>query len=204
VLALAAIVALIVGLVAISGDDGDSTDAAATSTTTIARERTTTSSTSTSSTVPVTVLPGSATTSTTAASVQGTPSKFGDDPTLDALYTRCGNADYAACDSLYRKAAKGTAYRQYGDTCGNRNTSAGLCTTIYANKSSTTVVTSGAPAHFGDDLFLDSLWNGCRDGDMGSCDQLYRESGSGTDYEEFGATCGHRNVPSGVCTELYG
>ena len=38
---------------------------------------------------------------------------------------------------------------------------------------------------------------------MASCDRLYYESGQGTDYEEYGDTCGYRNEPSGLCTELY-
>jgi hypothetical protein len=201
VLVLVAVAALVVGLVAANGDDGDD---AATTASTLERERATTSTTRRTTTTTARSAPATApTTPTTTAAAAATPSKFGDDPTLDALYTKCGKGDYAACDSLYRSAKAGTAYRQYGDTCGNRNAAgSAFCTEIYAPDDDPPVVT-GAPQDFGDDPHLDSLWTACGQGDMASCDRLYYESGQGTKYEEYGDTCGYRNEPSGLCTELY-
>jgi hypothetical protein len=44
----------------------------------------------------------------------------------------------------------------------------------------------------GDDEALDELAQSCHQGDMADCDDLYLESDVGTDYEEYGATCGGR------------
>jgi hypothetical protein len=49
-----------------------------------------------------------------------------------------------------------------------------------------------SPTRYGDDPYLDDLWNACADGDLDSCDTLYYDSEIGSDYEEFGATCGGR------------
>ena len=40
--------------------------------------------------------------------------------------------------------------------------------------------------------FVESMAVGCYDGDMRYCDVLYVVSLSGSQYEEFGATCGYR------------
>ncbi len=45
---------------------------------------------------------------------------------------------------------------------------------------------------YGDNAALDSLWDSCAAGDLGSCDQLYSQSPVGSDYERFAATCGDR------------
>jgi hypothetical protein len=55
----------------------------------------------------------------------------------------------------------------------------------------------------GVDPYLDQLWAECEAGDFQSCDDLYSESPSGSEYEEFGDTCGTRNVPSGWCVDIY-
>lgn len=45
---------------------------------------------------------------------------YGDDPALDALYDRCDGGDGAACDELYWSAPLGSAYEEFGGTCGGR------------------------------------------------------------------------------------
>lgn len=45
---------------------------------------------------------------------------------------------------------------------------------------------------YGDNPELDALWDSCEGGDETACDDLYWESGVGTEYEEFGRTCGGR------------
>ena len=57
---------------------------------------------------------------------------------------------------------------------------------------------------YGSDPELDALYDACADGDFEACDELYNESPSGSEYEEFGDTCGDRNEPSGYCVDVYG
>ncbi|MDN4479976.1 DUF4190 domain-containing protein [Demequina muriae] len=45
-------------------------------------------------------------------------------------------------------------------------------------------------ATYGDDPFLDGLWDQCEAGDMAACDDLYYESPFGSEYEDFGWECG--------------
>ncbi|WP_179951028.1 DUF4190 domain-containing protein [Xylanimonas oleitrophica] len=46
---------------------------------------------------------------------------------------------------------------------------------------------------YGDNAVLDVLWDGCAGGDDGSCEDLFAKSLPGTEYQEFGATCGGRS-----------
>lgn len=55
------------------------------------------------------------------------------------------------------------------------------------------------PTSYGDDAGLDRLWDGCSTGDMGACNALLVEAPSGSDYAEFGSTCGYRLDPGGEC-----
>ena len=45
---------------------------------------------------------------------------------------------------------------------------------------------------YGDNPELDAMWDGCAAGDGAACDDLYLNSEFGTQYEEFGNTCGGR------------
>ncbi|SKC37294.1 DUF4190 domain-containing protein [Krasilnikoviella flava] len=45
---------------------------------------------------------------------------------------------------------------------------------------------------YGDDPYLDGLYDDCAGGDDTACDDLYWESGAGTAYEEFALSCGGR------------
>lgn len=51
------------------------------------------------------------------------------------------------------------------------------------------------PDSYGDDAYLDQLWDRCEAGDGAACDELYWESPAGSEYEEFGDTCGRRFAP---------
>jgi hypothetical protein len=46
---------------------------------------------------------------------------------------------------------------------------------------------------YGDNPTLDALWDDCEDGDDDACTDLYLQSEIGSEYEEFGATCGGRD-----------
>lgn len=46
------------------------------------------------------------------------PYSFGDDATLDALWTSCGDGDMQACDDLYQESPVGSQYESFGATCG--------------------------------------------------------------------------------------
>lgn len=50
------------------------------------------------------------------------------------------------------------------------------------------------PCDYGDDAELDTLWDACADGFGGACDRLYYDSLFDTRYEQFGNTCGDREV----------
>lgn len=62
---------------------------------------------------------------------------------------------------------------------------------------------SYVPYDYGDDARLDAMWDACDAGELASCDELLAASGEGTDYEEFGLTCGQRVDPTEVeCATL--
>ena len=51
---------------------------------------------------------------------------------------------------------------------------------------------------YGDSVFLDRAYDLCRAGDLGACDLLYDYSEVGSEYVDFGATCGGRREPNDV------
>ena len=55
---------------------------------------------------------------------------------------------------------------------------------------------------YGDNPELDALWDACEDGDGQACDDLYFSSAIGSEYEEFGDTCGGRfEAGTVLCSE---
>ncbi len=50
------------------------------------------------------------------------------------------------------------------------------------------------PCDHGDDPQLDRLWDACAAGDGRACDRLYYDSAFDSRYEQFGNTCGDRDV----------
>ncbi|MEO7570952.1 MAG: DUF2510 domain-containing protein [Acidimicrobiales bacterium] len=61
----------------------------------------------------------------------------------------------------------------------------------------------GEEGSYGSDPELDELYDQCEDGDFQACDDLFFDSPAGSEYEDFGDTCGERNEPSGTCVSLY-
>lgn len=63
---------------------------------------------------------------------------------------------------------------------------------------------AGMADGYGDDPALDALWDRCAAGDGVACDDLYLESPFGSQYEEFGDTCGHREAGGRWCADARG
>ena len=61
------------------------------------------------------------------------------------------------------------------------------------------------PGDLGNDARFDRLADECFEGDPSSCDDLFRESDIGSDYEKYGSTCGKRTDEgqTGGCAALY-
>jgi len=134
------------------------------------------------------------------------PSARGDDADLDLLWDACANGDLASCDELFASSGWGTAYEEFGSTCGGtREESACLC--VFWSEM------EGEPGSdwdsedwsggedvsgYGDDPGLDGYWDGCSAGDDQACRDLYFESPFGSDYEDHGWTCAGRQ-PDGMC-----
>lgn len=62
------------------------------------------------------------------------------------------------------------------------------------------------PFTYGDDPALDALWDACDAGDPAACDELWTASTHGTEYYDFGFSCGYR-VPEGeveICSDVMG
>lgn len=109
------------------------------------------------------------------------------DQRVEALHDRCASGEMAACDSLFETAPDGSPAQRFGDTCGGRTHGGTVCTSV------------GDVFTYGDDPQLDTLWDSCKDGDMGACDELYGSSEPGSEYEWFGGTCGNRTDGSTEC-----
>ena len=112
---------------------------------------------------------------------------------LDDLYAACEGGDMQACDDLYLESPEGSDYEEFGRTCGNRTDGSRWC------------VDEGGPGTvntYGDDTYLDGLWDDCAAGDMTACDALYQESPEGSEYGEFGDTCGYLTPGGTWCVEI--
>jgi len=118
-----------------------------------------------------------------------------DEPTdrLDDLYAACEAGDMQACDDLYLEAPVGSEYEDFGFTCGNRTDGSRWCVDE---------IPTGDIDDYGDDPYLDGLWDDCAAGDMAACDALYLESPIDSRYEEFGYTCGDLTDGSMWCVDV--
>ncbi len=123
---------------------------------------------------------------------------YGSDSYLDSLWDSCENGNFESCDTLFLDSPANSEYEEFGDTCGNRNAPAEYCVDIYSSSGG-----SSSDGSYGSDSYLDSLWDNCSAGDFDSCDDLFFDSPAGSEYEEFGDTCGYRNEPSGYCVDIY-
>lgn len=135
----------------------------------------------------------------------------GTDAELDELWLECSDGDGASCDLMYQISPVGSDYEAYGWTCGGITVfddcadAAKLDTEFFddlGNFDLDQVANPDDPPP-GDDAALDALWVECSAEVAASCDQLFVESPSGSDYEAFGWTCGGR-TPSESCTALFG
>ncbi len=117
------------------------------------------------------------------------PMSFGDDPTLDALYTACGEGDWQACDDLYNSAPIDSEYFAFADTCGGV-WDAG--TTTYCVEAMAEGDDSAGPAGDGpaEQAYFLALTEACAAQEWAACDELYWQSPGGSTEETFGRTCG--------------
>ena len=119
---------------------------------------------------------------------------FGDNAELDALWERCQSDDYAACDELYFSSFN--VYELFSVTCAGT-------VPFYAFSTSCDEKHNGTAQVYGDDGFLDSLYDSCAEGDSFSCDQLFGSSPIGSEYETFARTCGDIREADSTPCELF-
>jgi hypothetical protein len=124
---------------------------------------------------------------------------YGTDTRFDLLASDCYLAIFDACDTLYRETPVGSAYEEYGGTCGGRLEVRidGDCADAGNFASNPGAYPASGITDFGTDALFDELALACEEGDLEACDELYAQTPVGSGYEEFGATCGART------TELY-
>lgn len=132
----------------------------------------------------------------------------GTDPELDALWLACAAEDWAACDDLFFQSDFGSAYEDFGATCGNRLQDAGLCVDEFqyggvAGRDELPPSGPDTPPP-GTDPELDALWDACAGEDWQACDELYLEADVNSEYEVFGDTCGYRTLDAFTCLDEYG
>lgn len=133
----------------------------------------------------------------------GEGSSYGDDATLDALWDACEAGDGEACDDLYWGSPIGSEYEAFGNTCGERFSEDDAPFSC-ADEIGGGDGSSGDAFSYGDDPALDALWDACEGGDPDACDELFFQSPSGSEYEDFGFSCGGR-VPDDeieVCSNV--
>jgi hypothetical protein len=128
---------------------------------------------------------------------------YGDDEALDTLWDACGSGDGAACDELAATSSAGSEYEQFGLTCGGTTEAYGFCASGSAGADD-----SGdegtAGGSYGDDPAFDALWDACEAGSGSACDDLYMDSPAGSEYEDFGLTCGNRVDFAVSCSDEIG
>ena len=122
---------------------------------------------------------------------------FGTSSDFDTLWSLCDGERYWACDVLYEISKIGSEYSGFGATCGDRVDTEEWCTDLYG---------SVYPEGYGDDDYLDVLWDLCEanagDGPA-ACDELFGIAPPESVYEEFGLTCGGRfDAPDDYCVDL--
>ena len=103
---------------------------------------------------------------------------YGDDPYLDSLYDQCADGDDWACQLLWEESPIDSEYESFALTCGGRDCD---------------ITTLGIPMKYGDDNYLDDLYDSCADGDDWACQLLWEESPIDSEYESFALTCGGRD-----------
>jgi len=120
-----------------------------------------------------------------------TGGNHGDNATFDALWDACAAEDWASCDQLYLDSPFGSEYESFGDTCGNRTDGSADCVVALGGAVDPNN-TSGN--NYGDNAYLDGLWDSCTAEDWQACDDLYLQSDVGSGYKAYGDTCGNKYV----------
>src|SRR5665648_935491 len=120
-----------------------------------------------------------------------TGGNHGDNATFDALWDACAAEDWASCDQLYLDSPFGSEYESFGDTCGNRTDGSADCL-VALGGAVDPHNTSGN--NYGDNAYLDGLWDSCTAEDWQACDDLYLQSDVGSGYKAYGDTCGNKYV----------
>ncbi|WP_263119880.1 DUF4190 domain-containing protein [Cellulomonas sp. RIT-PI-Y] len=126
---------------------------------------------------------------------------------LDRLHASCAAGVMDDCDNLYYESDIDSEEEAFAETCGGITTdSGGVCylqDEDFGTDDSTQDDSSSDDAQsYGDDATLDTLWDACEAGDPDSCDDLYWQAPLGSEYEEFGETCGNRTTTYEYCDEI--
>jgi hypothetical protein len=122
---------------------------------------------------------------------------LGYDTELDGLAQECHDGFMMSCDDLVDGSQSGSAYEQYGMTCGGRVKAFTVGTCLELEQEPTSAP-SAPPA--GDDPGLDGYAQRCHDGLLSACDDLYSLSPPMSEYERYGMTCGGRIAVLDVAT----
>lgn len=123
---------------------------------------------------------------------------YGSNVELDALYDLCGTGDGDACESLFWAAPADTDYEAFAVSCGGTRDDApkparcGVETETDADVVTGDDGDTAGDGDYGSDPALDALWDSCEAGDGQACDDLFFDSPVGSEYENFGSTCGLR------------
>lgn len=132
------------------------------------------------------------------------PFTYGDDDTLDALWDDCDDGDGEACDDLFYDSPVDSEYEEFGNTCGGRFALDEVPLSCADEIGGGDIGAPTGGGSYGDDPELDALWDDCEDGDPTACDDLWEASEFGTEYYDFGFSCGGR-VPEDevqVCDQI--
>ncbi len=117
----------------------------------------------------------------------------GFDDWTDAEAARLADMEFAegfgSAPPAVQRAMEGVLYGMIGSGCLSARELELLVTTPLVGGGEV-----GQPSTFGDDPSLDRLWSECDSGDLVGCDILYSGVPIGSDYEDFAATCGGRNL----------
>lgn len=130
---------------------------------------------------------------------------------MDALREDCGSGVMQACDDLYYDSPVGSDDEEFGRTCGGRTDGLASCTALDTESGTDDGGTDGVDpdtqgadpgteggdpgvvgGSYGSDPGLDALWDACEAGSGSACDDLYYGSPAGSEYEDYGTTCGNR------------
>lgn len=128
---------------------------------------------------------------------------LGDDEALNDLANQCFEGDMQACDDLFAQTPVDSDLEAYSQTCGGRIDEVDGSPDCVARFAA--AADPQEPGDFNDAEF-DGLAGECFDGDLASCDELFRVTPVGSAAEAYGSTCGGRleDGVSGSCEELLG